>query len=73
LALNTVSVVAADVSPLLDSFRSRLDYDKKAYVKSLQRLLDDPPDVLYPGHGPFCLSDAHVWIEEELKKLLAQE
>ena len=58
-------------SPLLASFRNRLDYDWEAYVESLERLLEAPPDVLYPGHGPFCLSDARVWIEEELKKVLA--
>jgi len=58
-------------SPLLRSFRNRSDYDRQAYAASLRRLLDDPPDVLYPGHGPFCLSDGHVWVEEELKRVLA--
>lgn len=58
-------------SPLLKSFRNRVDYDQEAYAQSLEGLLEDPPDILYPGHGPFCLSDAHVWIEEELKRVLA--
>jgi glyoxylase-like metal-dependent hydrolase (beta-lactamase superfamily II) len=58
-------------SPLLESCRDRIDYDWEAYVASLEMLLDDPPDVLYPGHGPFCLSRGDVWIEEELKKVLA--
>ena len=58
--------------PLLESFRNRLDYDRQAHAESLKRLLEDPSDVLYPGHGPFCLSDGHVWIEEELKKLLSR-
>lgn len=59
-------------SPLLESFRDRLDYNWEAYVASLEMLLDNPPDVLYPGHGPFCLSCGRIWIEEELKKVLAQ-
>jgi len=58
-------------SPLLDQFRNRLDYDREAYVRSLTGLLDDPPDVLYPGHGPFCLSRAEHWIGRELRKLLS--
>jgi len=58
-------------SPALEGFRNRLDYDGALYLDSLKRLLQDPPDVLYPGHGPFCLSRARSWIAEELKKLLS--
>lgn len=58
-------------SPLLQTYRRRVGYDHHLYLQSLRRLLDDPPDVLYPGHGPFCLARGDVWIEEELKKLLA--
>ncbi len=59
-------------SPLLESLRNRADYDPGAYAESLRRLLDDPPGVLYPGHGTFCLSDGRVWIEGELSRLLAR-
>lgn len=58
-------------SPAMEQIRGRLDYDHDAYVESLLRLLEDPPDVLYPGHGPFCLSHAEDWIGAELRKLLA--
>jgi len=58
-------------SPGLESFRNRLDYDPELYLESLTKLLEDPPDMLYPGHGLFCLSYGRVWIEEELEKLLA--
>jgi metallo-beta-lactamase class B len=57
-------------SPALEQFRNRTDYDRAAYQQTLTRLLDAPPDVLYPGHGPFCLSHTEHWIGEELKKLL---
>lgn len=57
-------------APGLEQFRGRPDYDADAYLETLKRLLDDPPDVLYPGHGPFCLSKTAHWIGEELKKLL---
>jgi metallo-beta-lactamase class B len=57
-------------SPAMEQCRDRVDYDAEAYLATLERLLDDPPDVLYPGHGPFCLSKPDHWIEEELKKLL---
>ncbi len=57
-------------APHLEQHRSRLDYNRDVYVETLLRLLDDPPDVLYPGHGPFCLSHAEQWISEELKKVL---
>ena len=57
-------------SPAIEQFRDRSDYDAGAYYLTLTRLLEDPPDVLYPGHGPFCLSKTEHWIEEELKKLL---
>ncbi|NIM70856.1 MAG: hypothetical protein GTO48_10495, partial [Xanthomonadales bacterium] len=50
--------------------RNRLDYDHETYVETLVGLLEDPPDVLYPGHGPFCLSHAEHWIGQELSKLL---
>lgn len=56
--------------PGLEQFRNRPDYDRQAYLETLMRLLDDPPDVLYPGHGPFCLSKTEHWIGEEIKKLL---
>jgi metallo-beta-lactamase class B len=56
--------------PGMEQIRGRLDYDREAYVETLRRLLADPPDVLYPGHGPFCLSHADQWIGEELKRLL---
>ncbi len=58
-------------SPLLDSFRGRPDYDRECYVSSLKTLLEEPPEVLYPGHGPFCLSHGRTWIQEELKKVLS--
>jgi len=58
-------------SPLLNSRRDRFGYDANAYVESLCSLLACPPDVLFPGHGPFCLSHGRVWIEEELKKVLS--
>jgi glyoxylase-like metal-dependent hydrolase (beta-lactamase superfamily II) len=57
-------------SPALQPRRDRLDYDFRANVRSLSRLLEDPPDVLYPGHGPFCLSHGRAWIQEELRKEL---
>ena len=60
-------------SPAIEQFRGRLDYDADAYVQSLLRLLEDPPDVLYPGHGPFCLSHTEHWIGAELRKLLAHQ
>jgi len=60
-------------SPLLESYRNRPGYDREACVRSLERLLEDPPEILYPGHGPFCLSHGRVWIEEELKKALEPE
>jgi len=58
-------------SPLLEQFRGRPGYDAQAYRRSLAGLLEDPPDVLYPGHGPFCLSHAREWIGEEFTRLLA--
>jgi len=58
-------------SPLLESCRGRIGYDGRACLESLKRLLADPPDVLLPGHGPFCLSHGRAWIEEELRKLLS--
>lgn len=58
-------------SPDMEQFRNRLDYDRQAYVETLIRLLDNPPDILYPGHGPFCLSKTEQWIGEELKKVLS--
>jgi len=57
-------------SPLLEQHRGRLGYDAEEYAKTLVRLLEDPPDVLYPGHGPFCVSKTEHWIGEELRKLL---
>ncbi len=57
-------------SPLLEQFRNRPDYDRQAYLGSLLRLLEDPPEVLYPGHGPVCVSKTEQWIGEEIKKLL---
>jgi len=57
-------------SPALEQHRNRIDYDRTAYQDTLVRLLEHPPDVLYPGHGPFCLSHTEAWISEELKKLL---
>jgi glyoxylase-like metal-dependent hydrolase (beta-lactamase superfamily II) len=57
-------------SPAMEQFRDRPDYDAAAYTDTLTRLLGDPPHVLYPGHGPFCLSKTEHWIAEELKKLL---
>jgi glyoxylase-like metal-dependent hydrolase (beta-lactamase superfamily II) len=58
-------------SPHLEQYRNRRDYEAEAYLETLSALLDDPPDVLYPGHGPFCLSNAGHWIGEEMKKLLS--
>jgi glyoxylase-like metal-dependent hydrolase (beta-lactamase superfamily II) len=58
-------------SPLLPGRRNRLDYDAEAYRDSLLRLLEDPPEALMPGHGPFCLAKAHHWIGHELSRLLA--
>lgn len=55
--------------PGLEQFRNRPGYDKAAYVETLKRLMEDPPQVLYPGHGPFCLSKTEHWIGEELRKL----
>jgi glyoxylase-like metal-dependent hydrolase (beta-lactamase superfamily II) len=57
-------------SPLLRSRRDRLGYDSEDNFASLSRLLEDPPEVLFPGHGPFCLSHGRVWIQEELRKEL---
>ncbi|KPK62526.1 MAG: hypothetical protein AMK73_05970 [Planctomycetes bacterium SM23_32] len=57
-------------SPAIPQHRDRLDYDGETYARTLMGLLDDPPDVLYPGHGPFCLSKTEHWIAEELRKLL---
>jgi len=56
-------------SPMGRQWRNRPGYDGEAYRTSLVRLLDDPPDVLYPGHGPFCLSRGEHWIGRELVKL----
>ncbi|MHC4481084.1 MAG: MBL fold metallo-hydrolase [Planctomycetota bacterium] len=58
-------------SPGLKQFRNRIDYDRDAYVETLTGLLADPPNVLYPGHGPFCLSKPEHWIGEELGKTLS--
>jgi glyoxylase-like metal-dependent hydrolase (beta-lactamase superfamily II) len=58
-------------SPGEEQIRNRLDYDAETYRETLLGLLEEPPDVLYPGHGPFCLSHPEHWIAEELKKLLA--
>jgi len=58
-------------APSMEQFRTRPDYDKAAYLETLTRLIEDPPMVLYPGHGPFCVSRTEHWIGEELKKLLA--
>ena len=58
-------------SPVLESHRDRPGYDGHAHLESVKKLLKEPPDVLLPGHGPFCLSHGSVWIEEELKKLLS--
>jgi glyoxylase-like metal-dependent hydrolase (beta-lactamase superfamily II) len=58
-------------SPSLEQFRNRPDYDRQAYAGTLTKLLADAPHVLYPGHGPFCLSNTEQWIGEEMKKLLA--
>ncbi len=59
-------------SPALEQVRNRPGYDHAAYNATLLRLLEDPPDVLYPGHGPFCLSHTEHWIAEELKELLRE-
>jgi len=56
-------------SPLLPSWRDRFGYDAQAYEKSLLKLLETPLDVLYPGHGPMCLSHGRVWVEEELRRV----
>jgi metallo-beta-lactamase class B len=57
-------------SPRLEQHRERLGYDAEAYLETLEKLLEDPPDVLFPGHGPFCMSKTEHWIGEELVKLL---
>ncbi len=57
-------------SPDLQSYRGRPGYDAERYVESLRKLLERPPEVLYPGHGPFCLSRGKVWVQKELRKLL---
>ncbi len=57
-------------SPLLDQRRARPDYDHDAYRETLLGLLEDPPDLLFPGHGPVCMSRATQWIGEEFRKLL---
>jgi len=46
------------------------DYDAAAYLDTLKRLVAQPLDILLPGHGPFCASRGHVWIEECYRKLL---
>jgi glyoxylase-like metal-dependent hydrolase (beta-lactamase superfamily II) len=63
---------AGDVvrSPRLAQHRGRLGYDAGAYAEALEALLEDPPDVIFPGHGPFCMSKTDHWIGEELVKLL---
>ena len=58
-------------SPDLQSYRDRPGYDAELYVESLRKLLDRPPEVLYPGHGPFCLAQGKVWVQQELRKLLS--
>lgn len=55
--------------PSLGQWRNRPGYDQEDFRRSLLRLLEDPPDVLYPGHGAFCLSHAQQWIEDELSRL----
>jgi glyoxylase-like metal-dependent hydrolase (beta-lactamase superfamily II) len=57
-------------SPGLSQYRERLGYDAEAYLGTLEALLAEPPDVLFPGHGPFCMSKTDHWIGEELAKLL---
>lgn len=57
-------------SPNLQSHRDRPGYDGALYVESLRELLERPPEVLYPGHGPFCLSRGRAWVQAELRKLL---
>jgi glyoxylase-like metal-dependent hydrolase (beta-lactamase superfamily II) len=49
---------------------NRTDFDPDAARRSLLNLLEAPPDVLYPGHGPFCLQQTRQWIGAELGKLL---
>jgi glyoxylase-like metal-dependent hydrolase (beta-lactamase superfamily II) len=60
-------------SPALRARRDRFGYDRQANLASLAGLLEDAPDVLYPGHGPFCLSHGDVWIQEELRKELERD
>ena len=57
-------------APGLEQSRDRADYDTHAYLATLERLLGDPPNVIYPGHGTFCLSKTEQWIGEEITKLL---
>mgnify|MGYP006280432737 CR=1 FL=1 len=59
-------------SPHLKARRDRFGYDREANLDTLSDLLNDPPDVLYPGHGPFCLSAGEKWIQEELRKELSE-
>jgi glyoxylase-like metal-dependent hydrolase (beta-lactamase superfamily II) len=57
-------------SPDLQTYRDRPGYDPDLYLQSLKKLLDRPPEVLYPGHGPFCLSHGESWVQAELTKVL---
>ncbi|MFW6044122.1 MAG: MBL fold metallo-hydrolase [Planctomycetota bacterium] len=72
---NTRLIFCGDVvrSPALTQRRDRFGYDVSTCVESLIKLMDRLPDVLYPGHGPFCLSDGQRWVEAELQKTLSPE
>ncbi len=57
-------------SPQLRSRRDRFGFDSDDRLECLINLLEEPSDVIYPGHGPFCLSDGQTWVQKELEKEL---
>ena len=59
--------------PNLKSLRARPGYSRRKSQESLLKLLEESPEIIYPGHGPFCLSRGRVWVQKELRKLLSSD
>ncbi|MFH1738525.1 MAG: MBL fold metallo-hydrolase [bacterium] len=49
-----------------------IDFDPKAYVRSLKKLAKMPVDIMLPGHRRPALSRGSIWVEEALNRSIIQ-